>query len=79
MAREKDMFDKARDQTQRIQSKAQDNLDNAREKMEKARKMMQDTKQKVEDYVVENPIQSVLIAAGVGLVIGTLWSASMRR
>lgn len=39
----------------------------------------QELKFRAEDYVIENPLKAVGIAAGVGFVLGVLWTASGRR
>ena len=39
----------------------------------------QDLKFRTEDYVIEQPLKAIGIAAGVGFVLGVLWSAGGRR
>ena len=39
----------------------------------------QELKFRTEDYVIEQPLKAVGIAAGVGFVLGVLWSAGGRR
>jgi hypothetical protein len=39
----------------------------------------QDLKFQTEDYVIEHPLKAVGIAAGVGFVLGVVWSAGGRR
>jgi ElaB/YqjD/DUF883 family membrane-anchored ribosome-binding protein len=43
---------------------------------EQGRQSAQEWEQGLEQYVQEKPIQSLLIAAGVGLVLGMLWKRS---
>jgi ElaB/YqjD/DUF883 family membrane-anchored ribosome-binding protein len=43
---------------------------------EQGRGQAQEWEQGLEQYVQEKPIQSLLIAAGVGLVLGMLWKRS---
>ncbi len=47
--------------------------DQASEYYEKGRQRALDLEQTLEEYVQEKPIQSLLIAAGVGAVLGWLW------
>ena len=39
---------------------------------EQGRERVQEMEQSLEEYVVENPLKSLLIAAGVGLLVGRL-------
>jgi ElaB/YqjD/DUF883 family membrane-anchored ribosome-binding protein len=48
----------------------------ANEYYEGGRERAQEWEKTLEDYVQEKPIQSLLIAAGVGLVLGVLWKRS---
>jgi ElaB/YqjD/DUF883 family membrane-anchored ribosome-binding protein len=50
--------------------------DSASQYYEEGRQRAQEWEQNLESYVQEKPIQSLLIAAGVGLVIGFLWRRS---
>jgi ElaB/YqjD/DUF883 family membrane-anchored ribosome-binding protein len=43
---------------------------------DQGRASAQEWEQGIEQYVQEKPIQSLLIAAGVGLVLGMLWKRS---
>jgi ElaB/YqjD/DUF883 family membrane-anchored ribosome-binding protein len=47
-------------------------LQQANELYEQGRARFQDIEQSLEEYVREKPVQSVLIAAGVGLALGLL-------
>lgn len=60
------MRDVAQEKTSQLRDKATEYYEHGRER---AREWEQD----LESYVREKPIQSVLIAAGVGLVLGFLW------
>jgi ElaB/YqjD/DUF883 family membrane-anchored ribosome-binding protein len=40
---------------------------------QQGRERAQEWEQNIEDYVREKPLQSVLIAAGVGVLLGLLW------
>jgi ElaB/YqjD/DUF883 family membrane-anchored ribosome-binding protein len=48
----------------------------ANEYYDQGRERAQEWEKTLEDYVQEKPIQSILIAAGVGLVLGVLWKRS---
>ena len=48
----------------------------AREYYDQGREMAQQWEQSLESYVQEKPIQSLLIAAGVGMLLGILWKRS---
>jgi ElaB/YqjD/DUF883 family membrane-anchored ribosome-binding protein len=48
----------------------------ASEYYDQGRERAQEWEQGLEQYVQEKPIQSLLIAAGVGLVLGMLWKRS---
>jgi ElaB/YqjD/DUF883 family membrane-anchored ribosome-binding protein len=48
----------------------------ANEYYDQGRQQAQEWERTLEQYVQEKPIQSLLIAAGVGLVIGALWRKS---
>lgn len=47
--------------------------DQASEYYEEGRQRAQEWEQSLESYVQEKPIQSLLIAAGAGLLLGMLW------
>jgi len=51
-------------------------LDQAGEYYEQGKQRAQEWEQGVEDYIREKPIQSLLIAAGVGMLLGILWKRS---
>jgi ElaB/YqjD/DUF883 family membrane-anchored ribosome-binding protein len=48
----------------------------ATEYFEEGRMRAQEWEQSIEQYVHEKPIQSILIAAGVGMLLGILWKRS---
>ncbi len=48
----------------------------ANEYYDQGREQAQEWEKGLEQYVQEKPIQSLLIAAGVGLVLGVLWKRS---
>lgn len=50
--------------------------DQAEEYYEHGRKRAMELEQGLEDYVREKPIQSLLMAAGVGVLLGILWKRS---
>lgn len=47
--------------------------DKAREYVESGREKAREWEEGVEGYIQEKPVQALLIAAGVGLVLGLLW------
>jgi ElaB/YqjD/DUF883 family membrane-anchored ribosome-binding protein len=50
--------------------------DQAQQYFEDGRVRAQEWEQSIEQYVHEKPIQSLLIAAGVGVLLGILWKRS---
>jgi ElaB/YqjD/DUF883 family membrane-anchored ribosome-binding protein len=50
--------------------------DSAQEYYEQGREKAMEWQHQVEDYVREQPIKSILIAAGVGALLGILWKRS---
>ena len=50
--------------------------DQATEYFQEGRERAQEWEQSIETYVQEKPIQSILIAAGVGILLGILWKRS---
>ena len=50
--------------------------DQATEYFQEGRERAQEWEQSIEQYVHEKPIQSILIAAGVGMLLGILWKRS---
>lgn len=50
--------------------------DQAREYYDQGREKAQQWEQGMESYIQEKPLQAVLIAAGVGVLLGLLWKRS---
>jgi ElaB/YqjD/DUF883 family membrane-anchored ribosome-binding protein len=50
--------------------------DSAREYYDQGRQKAQEWEQGLESYIQEKPLQAVLIAAGVGVLLGLLWKRS---
>jgi ElaB/YqjD/DUF883 family membrane-anchored ribosome-binding protein len=50
--------------------------DQANEYYEQGKQRAQEWEQGLESYIQEKPIQSLLIAAGVGMLLGILWKRS---
>ena len=50
--------------------------DQARDYYDQGRQKAQEWEQGLESYIQEKPLQSVLIAAGVGVLLGLLWKRS---
>ena len=69
----RDMGSQVRD----VASEQYENLrSQANEYYEQGRQRAQEWEQGLERYVQEKPIQSLLIAAGVGMLVGLLWKRS---
>ncbi len=69
-----------RDAGSQIRDQAQEKYNQLRESAsqyyEEGRQRAQEWEQGLETYVQEKPIQSLLIAAGVGMLLGFLWRRS---
>jgi ElaB/YqjD/DUF883 family membrane-anchored ribosome-binding protein len=50
--------------------------DQASDYYKHGREAAQEWEQSLESYVQEKPLQSILIAAGVGMILGMLWKRS---
>jgi ElaB/YqjD/DUF883 family membrane-anchored ribosome-binding protein len=50
--------------------------DHASDYYEQGRQRAQEWEQGLEEYIREKPIQSLLIAAGVGMLLGIIWKRS---
>lgn len=50
--------------------------DQAQEYYQQGRQKAQEWEEGLESYIQEKPLQAVLIAAGVGVLIGLLWKRS---
>jgi ElaB/YqjD/DUF883 family membrane-anchored ribosome-binding protein len=72
--------DKAADMAGNIRDKASEQYehlrDTASEYYEQGRRKAQEWQHGLEEYVQEQPIKSLLIAAGVGMLLGILWKRS---
>jgi ElaB/YqjD/DUF883 family membrane-anchored ribosome-binding protein len=66
------MQEQGREITQRAQDLATQGKEAAAEYYEQGRERVQEWQQQLEQQVREKPFQSLLIAAGVGLLIGLL-------
>jgi len=60
------MSDAAHEQYDRLAGQAHEYYD-------QGRKMAQDWEQGIESYVREKPVKALLMAAGVGVLLGVLW------
>jgi ElaB/YqjD/DUF883 family membrane-anchored ribosome-binding protein len=58
--------DAAREKYQKLSDQAQDYYEQGRQKA-------QEWEEGLENYIQEKPLQAVLIAAGIGMLIGLLW------
>lgn len=50
--------------------------DEAEQVYEQSRERALDLEQALEDYVRQKPIRSLLIAAGIGMLVGAIWKRS---
>lgn len=69
----RDLGGQVRDQAQQ---KYNEMSDQARQYYEQGRQKAQEWEQGLESYIQEKPLQAVLIAAGVGVLLGLLWKRS---
>jgi ElaB/YqjD/DUF883 family membrane-anchored ribosome-binding protein len=69
----RDLGGQVRDQAQQKYSELSDQ---AREYYDQGREKAQEWEQGLESYIQEKPMQAVLIAAGVGVLLGLLWKRS---
>jgi ElaB/YqjD/DUF883 family membrane-anchored ribosome-binding protein len=69
----RDLGSQVRDQAQQKYSELSDQ---AREYYQQGREKAQEWEQGLESYIQEKPLQAVLIAAGVGVLLGLLWKRS---
>jgi ElaB/YqjD/DUF883 family membrane-anchored ribosome-binding protein len=72
--------DKLRDLGGQVRDAATDKYNEARDTakhyMDEGRAAAEEWEQSIEGYVQNKPLQAVLIAAGVGLLVGLLWKRS---
>jgi len=69
----RDLGGQVRDQAREKYSQLSDQ---ARDYYEQGRQKAQEWEQSLEGYVQEKPLQAVLIAAGIGVLLGLLWKRS---
>ena len=67
-----DGVDKIMDKAESIRDSGQEGIDNLKEKAT-------DIRENVDGYIQKNPEKSVLIAAGIGVIIGAMIAAAMMR
>jgi ElaB/YqjD/DUF883 family membrane-anchored ribosome-binding protein len=71
---------KVRDMGSQVRDAATEKFDDLRQQAndyyEQGRERARELEQSLESYVQEKPIQSLLIAAGVGMLLGVLWKRS---
>jgi ElaB/YqjD/DUF883 family membrane-anchored ribosome-binding protein len=72
-----DMGESLREMGGHVRDAAREKYENVRDRaseyVEAGRKKVRDLEEGVETYVQENPIHAILIAAGIGMLIGLLW------
>ncbi|CAN5438984.1 hypothetical protein BH09PLA1_BH09PLA1_19400 [soil metagenome] len=76
----KDVKENLREMGGQVRDAATEQYQNLREQageyFQEGRERAQEWEQSIEQYVQEKPIQSLLIAAGVGMLLGILWKRS---
>jgi ElaB/YqjD/DUF883 family membrane-anchored ribosome-binding protein len=83
----KDVAGKAKEYTEEIKETAREQYDNAKQQYEhlreqageyyeRGRDAAVEWEQELENYVQDRPIQSLLVAAGVGFLLGMIWKRS---
>ena len=65
-----------RDAGTQVQEKLREVREQAGEYYEQGRQRAQEWEYGLDSYIQEKPIQSLLIAAGVGMLLGILWKRS---
>lgn len=72
--------EQVRQSAQQLRDSAQEQYDHlrqqAQEYYETGRQRAMEWESGVEDYVRQQPVKSLLIAAGVGVILGALWKRS---
>jgi len=71
--------EKTHERVDKIMDKAEDIRDNGMEGMDHLKEKAAMMKDNVDGYIRQNPEKSVLIAAGIGVVIGAIIVAAMMR
>ncbi len=67
-----DIRENIMNKTEEMKEQAQEMKEQAQARMKEARKKLSQMNDTMVDYITENPIKSVLIAAAVGMVIGKM-------
>ena len=72
--------DKASEVVSNVKEKATEQYENLRDTAEdyyeRGREKAQEWQQSLEEYVQDQPIKALLIAAGVGMLLGIIWKKS---
>lgn len=63
----------------KIMDKAESMKEHGKERMASLKESSMIMKENVDDYIRKNPEKSVLIAAGIGAVVGAILAAAMMR
>jgi len=79
MAKIKKLRQRTHDGVDKIMDKAEDIRDTGNEKIKQIKEKTAKIKNDVDGYIQKNPEKSVLIATGVGIVIGAMIAAAMMR
>ena len=69
----------AHDRVDKIMDKAENINERSKEKLSHIKEKASMMKEDIDGYIRQNPEKSVLIAAGIGAVIGAMFAAAMMR
>lgn len=74
-----DKVDALIDETEDVTERGKNAIESIQAKMQESKQKIYDTRDKIDNYVQEKPEQSMLIAAGVGIALGSILTAAMMR
>ncbi len=75
----KDMESDIRSASNEVSARASDMKHQVMDNLNTAKEQLGQSREQIEQYITSNPMKSVLIAAGVGAVLGSLWASAMSR
>lgn len=74
-----DIRERTHDSVDKIMDKADSMNESGKEAIARFKEKAMDARENIDGYIQTNPEKSVLIAAGVGVVVGALVTAAMMR
>lgn len=74
-----DRVDALIDETEDITERGKNAVESMQSKIQESKQKLHDARDKVDNYVQEKPEQSMLIAAGVGVALGSILTAAIMR